>query len=258
MPDFLDGEWGSIDGKTDIVMSLPGRDLNFTRDTLISLVKFYHVVECARAELQRGAATWTLVEAYHAALLGSRALSAIYGILTYSVRGRTLLVDYRPEFGSTDHRKSFKKEHREIENPIRILTPEKALLLEQRDSWALLERLCNITNNEESRKRIGGLKEICDLPLSRLRNSILYDSVFWMWRDEFALEEVDITVATSRISGDDEDVRNLADSLFSILKIATDYTKEFCEQIGFDLTLLPPIAGKGLGPSALFDWPITG
>ena len=92
------------------------------------------------------------------------------------MKGRTLLVDFRPEFGRVDEVKKFKREHRGINDPIRILRPDKALF-EQRDAWSLLGRLCNVTPDFEGElKRIAGLSEISELPLSALRNQILYDS----------------------------------------------------------------------------------
>lgn len=237
--DFLETEWERILSSHDTVLELPGRDLNFARDVLIAATKFFHVLDCARQARERGALTWTLVDAYHAALLGSRAIAALYGVLSYSVKGRTLLVDFRPEFGRVDEVKKFKREHRGISDPIRILRPDKGLF-EQRDAWSLLGRLCNVTPDFEGElKRIAGLSEISEQPLSALRNQILYDSVYWKWREDFELTRADESTLAKRFNVNDETVKQLLGAVSRIREVALIYTMELCAQVGFDAARLP-------------------
>ncbi len=205
MPDYLNDNWELIRGSPNQIIDLPGRDANLVRDCLISVCKFFHVLGCSRAQYSRGALTWTIVDAYHASLLGARAICALFGVLSYTVRGRTLLVDFRPEFGAVDHARKFKREYRNTSSPVRVLQPTSPLL-EQKDAWGLLKRICNVCDRlDTDRHALSRLSEIADKPLSQLRNRVLYDSVFWQWRADFSLARPErVSLAeTSALTGTD-------------------------------------------------------
>lgn len=251
MPDFLDTEWKTISASSNVVIQLPGRDINLARDLLICASKFFHVLDCARQTRARGALTWTLVDAYHAALLGTRLIAALYGVLTYSVQGRAILVDFRPELGSIDEKKRFVRDNRGMDDPIRILRPAKQLF-EQKHAWLLVERLCNVTPDFESeRNRIEGLLELARRPLSTLRNQVLYDSVYWTWRADFELGTADENVLAKRFNMMEEPIQQFIGALTKIHQIASSYTMEFCAHIGFDTALLPAVARQPPGEAIL-------
>lgn len=242
IPDFLEQVW---DGLTlhDHVADLPGRDVNFARDLLIAVTKFYQVSKCTEQRLASGALTWSLVDAYHAAFLGARAIAAMYGILTYTVRRRTILVDFRPELGSPDEAKRFRREHRGFDEPIRILRPTKALL-DQSEAWKLLTRLAAITTDFEDERRFASdLSNLSKSPPNQLRNLLMYDSVYWTWPVDFGMVAPPAGWVEDNFDKSDPDVADLLTHLQALTLAVARYASELGRQIGFDLTALPTPSG---------------
>lgn len=238
VPDFLEQAW---DGLTphDHVADLPGRDVNFARDMLITVTKFYHVSHCTDQRLASGALTWSLVDAYHAAFLGARAIAAMYGILTYTVRRRTILIDFRPELGTVDEARKFRREHRAFDEPIRILRPTKHLL-DQGEAWKLLTRLAAITNDiEDERKFASELADLSKAPSNQLRNKLMYDSVYWTWPADFGIVSPTSEWIEANFDKADVDVLDLLTQLQTLTEAVNRYASELSRQIGFDLSSLP-------------------
>ena len=240
VPDFLEFNWNNLGSDFETVISLPGRDFNFATDILISLTKYFHVLECARAQLSRGAATWTMVDTYHSAMLGARGLIALYGILCYTVQGRTVLVDFRPELGDADYRSKFSKMYKRIDDPIRVLRPKK-LLLEQRDAWGLIVRLVNITKNAESQDEelMKQIADIAETTLSSLRNKVLYDSVYWEWSNDFSKRKMNPGEIDTRLMEGSEIVQSLISSASIIFDVIVKYAGSLIKHIGLDSHYLP-------------------
>lgn len=254
VPDFIETNWDSIKDSSDTIISLPGRDVNFTRDCLISIYKFFHVLECARSQFERGALTWMMVDAYHASLLGARSLCALFGVLSYSVKGRTILIDFRPEFGSVDDMKRFRKEYHRADNPIRVLQPA-ARLLEQKDVWTILKRICNVC------ERLDGMTDALDKlsataakPLSQIRNQVLYDSVFWQWRADFSSTTKSRSVLAQSVASTGEKVEMVdlcVCSITEIFETTRFLTDKFCGAIGVVPGSLGPLASLKASPNAI-------
>jgi hypothetical protein len=246
VPDFLESEWLRFESSPNTVFSLVGRDVNLARDLLISITKYFHVVENARKLRARGALTWMIVDAYHAALLGARVLTAFHGVLSYSVRNRTVLMDYRPNFGSPDEKKRFLKEYKGMEDPVRLLCPTKQKL-DQRETWSLLQRLCRISDNDKNApegKLNSSLQDVAGKPLSTIRNKILYDSVYWTWFLDFSETPIDPKIIKDRLDSNDEP-NILVEGMGHIHKAVNLYSSKLFNQIGIDQSMFPDL---GLPP----------
>lgn len=251
LADYLDAQWGTLSGSETSVISLPGRDMNLVRDTFMAASRFYHVIDCARAQVRRGAMTWAMVDSYHASLLGAKAMFALYGLFTYGVRDRTVLVDFRPELGSVDDAKKFRKANKGVEQPIRVLIP-KAKNLEQQDAWALVTRLCNITQTTpENAELIGRIKEGAGSPLSAFRNATLYDSVAWQWPCDLASPRMAPAKRVARIAAEDEFQSASLKALAAIFEFVTANIKELGDALSYDPTKLSRIFDKPGTPVGL-------
>ncbi|TIR20896.1 MAG: hypothetical protein E5X33_15425 [Mesorhizobium sp.] len=244
VPDFLEASWEVIGGGHEAVITLPGRDMNFARDLLISIKKFCHVLECATHARNRGALTWALVDAYHAALLGSRVVAALYGALSYTVNGRTVLVDFRPNLGSVDEVKRFQRDFKGVAEPVLILRPQKALL-EQKDSWALISRLSSIGRIGQTGVELefcSLLEDLAKSSLGAIRNLILYDSVYWTWRYDFGAGPFDERALSAEFVSDDESVRRLLDSLKALVSSVRRYVAQLLAHLGIEEGAFPELA----------------
>lgn len=240
-PGYLDANWDILDDTQDYILSYPGRDANYVNDSLICVAKFWHVIERARANFDHGALTWTVVDAYHACLLGARAISALSGILSYTLRGRTVLLDFRPEFGSPDDRKAFRRAHGAVDEPVRVLRPQNRQL-EQKDVWAVLKRVCALSTAADPNKAFYvRISDFAGQPLSQPRNYVFYDSVAWLWRTDFRLQAEAVSFDHSVNSFDvDVDLTLAAlNEIFGFSKILLD---ELSSRIGFDPSTLSDIA----------------
>jgi hypothetical protein len=251
LPGYLDSQWETLTRSENSVISLPGRDMNLVRDTLMAASRFYHVIDCARAQVRRGAMTWAMVDSYHASLLGAKAMFALYGLFAYGVRDRTVLVDFRPELGSVDHAKKFKKANKTVEHPIRVLTP-KPKHLEQQDAWALVTRLCNITlTTPEDVELIDRIKESAGSPLSAFRNATLYDSVAWQWPSDLAPPRMTPANRIARIAAEDEFQSTSLKALAAIFEFVTANIKKLGSGLSYDPTKLSRIFDKPGTPVGL-------
>ncbi|MBB6010813.1 hypothetical protein HNR59_000158 [Aquamicrobium lusatiense] len=221
--------------------------MNLVRDTLMAASRFYHVIDCARAQVRRGAMTWAMVDSYHASLLGAKAMFALYGLFAYGVHDRTVLVDFRPEFGSIDDTKKFKKANKGVEYPIRVLIP-KAKYLEQQDIWALVTRLCNITKTDEL---IGRINESATSPLSAFRNATLYDSVAWHWPTDLVPPRMALANRVARIAAEDEFQSGSLKALATIFEFVTANIKELGYALSYDPNKLSRIFNKPGTPVGL-------
>lgn len=236
--EFLGENWGGLGDETDYILTLPGRDVNLVRDIFIAAAKFYHIVECVRSHIARGAMTWAIVESYHASLVGARLASALYGILSYGVNGRTVVVDFRPEFGSPDEMKSFTRRFGTVDTPIRILRPITKQL-QQSDVWSLIVRLCNITScPPESEEDVRALRIAAGEKVSAFRNEILYDSVAWCWSDDFGPSVVTEEVKHERLNERGAPQSVTVQTIVQIFRFINPRVINLCESVGFQSTSL--------------------
>jgi hypothetical protein len=195
IPALIDDELTAQSPPLGRIIDLPGRDVALATDSLVCLTKFLHVVQSSRANARRGAITWSIVDAYHASLLGARALCAFMGIIPYTVRGRTALIDYRPEFGTPQDRIKFRKQHGRPESPVALLVPKTAHL-EQADLWKLVRRSLQFAKLNETRKEFDEVLAALDASAGSLRNAVLYDALTWTRKeDSSTLREPYLSIA---------------------------------------------------------------
>lgn len=234
LPSYIESQWDELGHIDNSIIDLPGRDMNMVRDMLMAASRFYHVIDCVRAQVRRGAMTWAMVDAYHATLVGAKAMLALYGVFAYGVRGRTVLVDFRPELGSVDDAKKFRKANKSVEQPIRVLIP-KVKYLEQQDAWALVCRLCNITpSSSEDANIVGRIKDAASSPLSALRNQTLYDSVAWQWPSDLASPRMDVPSRLILIGAENEAQSLSLEALSTLFEFVTEHIRRLGEAIDYD------------------------
>lgn len=248
VPAYLDAQWSTLSASENSIISLPGRDMNLVRDALMAASRFYHVIECARAQVRRGAMTWAMVDCYHASLLGAKAMCALYGLFAYGVRDRTVLVDLRPDLGSVDDANKFRKATRGIDQPIRVLIP-KVKHLEQQDAWALVTRLCNITPSVgDNADLIIQIKESASSPLSAFRNATLYDSVAWQWPSDLAPPRMALADRVARLAAEDELQSTSLRALATLFEFVTANVKQMGSTLSYDPTKLSRVFAKSGTP----------
>lgn len=182
MPDLISQQVEERQPPHEIVIDLPDRDVALVTDALTCITKFLHVVQSCRANARRGALTWSVVDAYHAALLGGRAIAATMGVVPYLLGGRSYLVDFRPEFGTPQDRIKFRKTFGRQDSPILILSP-RVPHFEQNDQWHLVSRLLRFALHDiEDASRLELLIEAAVNFPGEIRNAVVYDSLKWIWR----------------------------------------------------------------------------
>lgn len=219
LPGLIEDELSTQSPPFERVIELPGRDVALANDALVCLTKFLHVLQSGRANARRGAITWSIVDAYHASLLGARALCAFMGMIPYSVRGRTALVDYRPEIGTPQDRKKFRKQYGRPDSPIAVLVPKPAQL-KQADLWKLLKRNLQFAKLEEARKEFDEITAVIDASGGSLRNAVLYDALAWTRKeDSSTLREPFLCVADiNTILAEHPGATALFDSIFALVQ----------------------------------------
>jgi hypothetical protein len=254
VPPYLEDNWEYISGDPSGLLPLPGRDLNFVRDILISSAKFFHVVGCARAQMTRGATTWAIVDAYHASLIGARLIAALFGVLSYGAKRRTVLVDYRPELGAPDDRRAFRREAKGLLQPVRVLCPQPKFL-QQTDVWALVARVCAIskldTEDPVDSRLLAELGRLVGEPISAFRNTMIYDSVAWAWTDDLTPTPAGPALQQARLI-DTEGAHALTlDVLSIIFEFCKRHISRMGSSIGFDPSPLSPMFSLGESPDTL-------
>ncbi|MCZ7927294.1 hypothetical protein [Agrobacterium pusense] len=252
VPDFLDDSWESIEGENARILNFPGRDANLVQDTLICATKFYHVLNSVRSHIARGAMTWAFVDAYHAALVSTRLLGALYGVFSYTVRGRTILVDYRPEFGSVDDEKKFLKANRDVKEPTRIMKP--VAQLSQKDSWALCVRLANITPEVDGVDwaAVQRMKALAADKVSSFRNGILYDAVAWGKLDDFGAGGTAAEFRKAIVEASAEPHTLTIETLLAMFDLINPCLVSFCQQVGVDPLAVSPLTAKPSSADEIF------
>ncbi|NKL95954.1 hypothetical protein [Rhizobium leguminosarum] len=252
VPDFIEASWESIEAESNRILNFPGRDANFTQDTLICATKFYHVLESVRSHVARGAMTWSFVDAYHAALVSTRLLGALYGIFSYTVKGRTILMDYRPELGSVDEERRFQKAYRDVAEPTRILKP--VTQLSQKDSWSLCVRLANITPEVEGVDwpAVKRVKTVAADKVSSFRNGILYDAVAWGNLNDFGSGGTAAELRKGILEASAEPHTLTISALTAMFDLINPCFVAFCHEVGVDPLVISPLTAKSASAEQIF------
>jgi hypothetical protein len=209
--------------------SLPGKRASFAADAMSTLSKFYHVLGCSRLLMSSGAMTWSVSDGYHTSMLGARAILASFGILPYSFPGRTVLVDFFPEYGTKDQRRAFQKATKGIGEPVRLMTPASSPLLEQKELWKFIERLSNVADLT-SPTELRLFPQITELLKERpwaTRNKSLYDAVEWIWPDDIGMPPVSPAHQTMLLSTTSSEVLALSSFLDAVFELVSHYEGQF-------------------------------
>ena len=192
--------------------------------------------------------TWAVVDIYHAALLGTRLISALYGVLSYGVQGRTVLIDFRPEFGREQDRKAFRKENKDVEDPVRVLKPQPKQL-SQSDAWSLIKRLCNVTScPPDEQASVDAMKQVANEKNSAFRNMIFYDSVAWSWLDDFSAVAANIVIQHGRLEEAGALHSTTVNALVEVFGFVKPRLIALCGQCGVLPESVSPILARNASP----------
>ncbi len=180
--------------EAEVILPFPGRDRLWLSEIIFSAQKYSHVARLTKQRAEEGFVTWAATDAHHAVLLGIKCFLSILGICVSQGNSRAHLVDFRPEQGSVDDKRKFRKRYKQIENPVRIMTPSKKLF-EQKDIFRLLERAINICEATlDQDKELEVLKSM-NLGMHKPeRNRLLYEGEYWHWYQDIIWPSIDIRV----------------------------------------------------------------
>jgi hypothetical protein len=240
VPEFISDVLDSEEIPLQKAFALPGRDVLYVGDTLACISKFLHVVESCRIHANRGALTWALVDAYHASILGARAICAQLGIMQYSVNGRTILVDFRPEFGSPQDSRKFRKNFGNLESPARFLVPQPKHL-EQKHVWKLVGRMMRLctTGTSDITTPCQKIEELSKSSPGAERNAVMYDSIGWRWRDDHTGTDRPPGLSDADINSRLFEVQANMELLDNIYLIVIDHLEAMSAKISLSLDSFP-------------------
>ena len=210
----------SEDGLKDFdkVLEIPDKRGMFVSEVLYAFSKFFHVLACTNQLSSTGALTWSAVESYHSTLFGAKAFLASFGILTYSTRGATVLVDFWPEFGRREHEKKFRKEFGASGDFVRLMSPNS--LLQQKQLWEGVQRLCRVGTSDDVdfEGKLNALASLIDTAPWQVRHANFYSSESWTWPDDITLPSFDAAVIAERLRNHEEtrDLMALLDLVFDM------------------------------------------
>lgn len=193
----------------------------FAAEALSAHSKFHHSLACTNLLSKWGALTWSLLDAYHCALFGAKAILSSYGLSIFTVNGQSCLADLWPELGRRNEIQKFEKAYGKRDSLVRI--ERTGGTLGQRDIWSGLERVCRIgkSDNTEVEGRLEKIREIIALKPWQNRHSTLYSSDRWQWRDDIVMMQLPEKEVHARfLDGSDVSiVVELVDEMFSLLSL---------------------------------------
>ena len=250
--DFLEETW-ALEKTANAVYSFPGKEAEYIRCFLTAYSKFEHVLDCSRSLFERGSLTWALVDAYHASIIGARAILAALGICIFTIGRRTVVVDMFPEFGTVDQRRKFGKEHKGVDGPVRVMAPSRDQVLDQGNIWNLVRRLVSLksfASNEEEGLQLAMVDLLDTKPWSD-RHEVMYDLSAWRWRGDIGLSPLSSTDLETLLAATDQEVIELSQFVDQIFLLCRFYAEK---ALGFTIDgkiVLPPRAADASAPTVL-------
>jgi len=214
----------------ELVLSFPDRDRLWLTEILFSAQKFSHVARLAKKRAEEGAVTWAATDAHHAVLLGVRAFLATLGVCICEGKARSHLVDFRPEKGSVDEAKKFRKTHGSVDGPTRVLSPRKQLV-EQKDLFKLLERALNVVETVDDKDDLVNNVKILNLGSHKAeRNRLLYQGDYWHWKDDITWPTIDVQLIEEYRKGVDGNAKDFV-VLKRVSQLVLSNLRPLAEQI---------------------------
>ncbi|MBB3996139.1 hypothetical protein GGR95_003807 [Sulfitobacter undariae] len=187
----------------DIVLDRVDRDRLWAAEIVVTTQKFLHVLRLTEGRAREGHVTWASTDAHHALLLGVRCFLATLGVGICQGRNRAHLVDFRPEKGRPQDEKAFKKQHRNVVNPLRVLTPTPKNI-DQRQIFELFNRMLRVAVHEDSSKILVENLERLKLGAHKSeRNRLLYQSSYWHWLEDLNWPAIEFEVRSEIPKGAD-------------------------------------------------------
>jgi hypothetical protein len=240
---------GVLAGKS--VVAMPGRVLNFASDALFSSKRFLHALDCARTQFERGAVTWSLVDAHHVLLLGYKAVAAFYGIFLYGIWDRTIIVDFFPHLGAPKAKAAFSRSFGHVIDPVAIYAPGETKV-SQRQLRTLLKRIGGIVVKQSAEERtfFNSLGHYLNSSNKTPRNNVLYSSVWWEWPKDLDLSSGSKGTKAALCDDPEEGYPKFMTLLDSLEDLNRSLVDKLSLQISFDVASLHALA-KGTGGRAL-------
>ncbi|NNU81080.1 hypothetical protein HMH01_11595 [Halovulum dunhuangense] len=182
----------------DIVLERVDRDRLWASEIVITSQKYFHVLRLTSQRAADGHITWAATDAHHAVLLGVRCFLSTLGVCICQGKHRAHLVDLRPERGSPQDEKAFKKAYRNAPNPVRVLTPDTHEM-GQKQIFDLFTRLLRtVIPSDECAKLIQDITALKLGAHKSERNRLLYHSHYWHWPEDINWPAIDLGIRDDR------------------------------------------------------------
>jgi hypothetical protein len=219
-------------GHAELVLERVDRDRLWASEILITSQKFIHVLRLTSRRAQTGNVTWAATDAHHAVLLGIKCFLATIGVGICQGHNRVHLVDFRPELGTPQDEKKFRRQNKGVTNPLRVLTPTPKNL-EQRHLFDAFNRLLKILVTDTARENLFEAANSLKLGTHQSeRNRLLYHSDYWHWWGDLTWPTIDL--------GMEKEIGKNAEGLakdFFVLKIIAEIVMGSIRPLGRTLAV---------------------
>lgn len=163
------------------VEDIPGLRQNTLWEAIFLFQKAAHVLRATEHHVRLGYRSWSLFEGYHAALMSAKATLGLLGVATPQPEGRQLVVDLFPQ----------PKRSRRSRSPGRrfkasgyVFNAYKMPPLQHSETWQLVHRILRVSVvNVWSPEAVEHALHTSPERISRIRNRLLYNNVFWPLND---------------------------------------------------------------------------
>ena len=188
-------------GSPELVLDRVDRDRLWTAEIIITAQKFLHVLRLTVGRAREGHITWASTDAHHSLLLGARCFLATLGVGICQGKHRVHLVDFRPERGSPSEEQKFRKQHKGIQKPVRVLTPNPENM-QQKQIFDLFNRMLRLVDHDPSSKFLVENLKLLELGAHKSeRNRLLYHSHHWHWLDDLYWPTIEFAVKEEILKG---------------------------------------------------------
>ena len=151
------------------------------REAVYLLHKAFHVTGCAENQATQGYITWSLADAYQAALFGAKSILYFCGIVLADYGNKGFLLDVFPKETDTHKRR---KQKLSLPDDTTIQFIKLDMKFEHRHIWAIFQRLLKVFDMsiwEDS--YIRALKKLGNKDFAKQRNELNYKNEVWIFGD---------------------------------------------------------------------------
>ena len=164
---------------TPSVLSFPGRNVAALQDATDSALRGAYILATAQNCLMTRQPSWASLDAYHCSLVFCRAVLGFLGLYFVRIKDTNCVIDIFPEGADGKSRKAFRRQYKQVADPIRLFYRKRGSLIEQAGVWALLVRALRTATLPPSLNTAKRLVLEVGEGFGRARNDILYNNHEW-------------------------------------------------------------------------------